>query len=251
VYANTKRASEWEQRNTIAAGPSIYCIHIWRPCRKGTRRRGRKEEARAENIEATAKAKTDPTLSLLRQLWCAVDVFVVALSSSCPRVCNSFFFQSSFGSVTLMILNYCLMIYKKGPEREKRSPGCAGRFFFRVCWGGRQFEILCTKKGWKLFRIEHDTKVVDERDFRNTERNFTCADTLQDDWRHSQSFTSHTKFWRLFGFSRSSCDNFSLQSDFFLSDFSQKLQKNEISTSSTKHTRHYNDTPYIKLRRAF
>lgn len=45
---------------------------------------------------------TDPTLSLLRQLWCAVDVLVVRNPFS-----SSFF-------VTLMILNYCLMIYRFG-----------------------------------------------------------------------------------------------------------------------------------------
>ena len=54
---------------------------------------------------------TDPTLSLLRQLWCAVDVDVVVASI---RILTRSFLLSFFFFVTLMILNYCLMIYRIG-----------------------------------------------------------------------------------------------------------------------------------------
>lgn len=128
--------------NCSAQGKSIYCIHIWRPCRKGTERGGAKEEARARRTsKRQAKAKTDPTLSLLRQLWCAVDVFVVG------SPCNSFSSQSSFGSVTLMILNYCLMIYEKAREELRVQ---RGRQFLQVLRGRKKNQ----------FRIEHDTKVA-------------------------------------------------------------------------------------------
>lgn len=164
----------------------------------------------------------------------AVDDFVVDSFRSVTRSFLFLFF------VTLMILNYCLMIYRIGYIWQK--------------WSGRMVYSTQNNKGssfvdelWKILFL-----AVQSAKWRGaaakkwsikthrTHKKFHLCSFLQ------KNSSLHSKILQL--------------SVLFSPSVRKKVSKVcfvfwqrhwvKKSTSSTKHTRHYNDTPYIKLRRA-
>jgi hypothetical protein len=126
---------------------------------------------------------------------------------------------------SVLLLNDLELLLNDLREGKKRSSASSALRF----GAEDNFQVLGPKKA---NRIEHDTKV-------EWHGNFTCADCCRNT-SQTVSLRTQTVFTRLFP-----------EVEIILSSASKTLscdsKKNEISTSSSRHTRHYNQTPYIKL----